>query len=97
MATLTAQILVGTPHPYHGGLTYLPWPRAVWLSENDRPAWLRPEAAGPWPAETRVDHPRIPYRPDHILEDGLAFLCYHVLGARPGAGGVAAECRDARR
>lgn len=37
MATFTAQILVGRSHPNDGGIL----PKAIlWLSENDRPAWV---------------------------------------------------------
>lgn len=37
MPTITAQILIGTEDPYHGGInpTYF-----LFLSENDRPAWI---------------------------------------------------------
>ena len=37
MASYTAQILVGSPHPYHGGINPTHY---LFLSENDRPAWL---------------------------------------------------------
>jgi len=37
MATLTAQILVGHPHPNHDGINPTHY---VFLSENDRPAWV---------------------------------------------------------
>lgn len=37
MATFTAQILVGTEHPYHGGINPTHF---LFLSENDRPAWI---------------------------------------------------------
>lgn len=37
MATFTAQILIGTEHPYHGGINPTHF---LFLSENDRPAWI---------------------------------------------------------
>ncbi|MEW6110475.1 MAG: hypothetical protein AB1632_15120 [Nitrospirota bacterium] len=37
MATLTAQILIGSPHPNHDGINPTHY---LFLSENDRPAWV---------------------------------------------------------
>ena len=37
MSTITAQILIGTEHPYHGGVNPTHF---LFLSENDRPAWI---------------------------------------------------------
>jgi hypothetical protein len=37
LATITAQILIGTEHPYHGGINPTHF---LFLSENDRPAWI---------------------------------------------------------
>ena len=37
MSTFTAQILIGTEHPYHGGINPTHF---LFLSENDRPAWI---------------------------------------------------------
>lgn len=37
MATMTAQILVGRPHPNHGGINPT---HILFLSENSRPAWI---------------------------------------------------------
>lgn len=37
MSTITAQILIGTEHPYHGGVNPTHY---LFLSENDRPAWI---------------------------------------------------------
>lgn len=44
MASMTAQLVVGTPDRYHGGI----YPRQiVWLSENSRPGWvLQPAHVG---------------------------------------------------
>ena len=37
MSTITVQILIGTEHPYHGGINPTHF---LFLSENDRPAWI---------------------------------------------------------
>ena len=37
MATLTSQILIGSPHPNHGGIGPSHY---LFLSENSRPAWI---------------------------------------------------------
>lgn len=62
MATRTAQMILGTPHRYHGGISPLD---VLWLWENDRPAWTWDGAPGPRFAVT-------PAGPDRILADGLA-------------------------
>ena len=67
MTHFTASILMGESHRFHGGLTISPPPRRLWLSENDRPAWLLDGHDG----EDMVWQPR---GPETILEDGLALL-----------------------
>lgn len=70
MGTITAQILIGTGHPYHGGI--IPT-HALWLSENSRPAWrchpfersLDPKEH--WEERQCVWIPTY----DNMLEDGL--------------------------
>jgi len=37
LSTITAQILIGTEHPYHGGINPTHY---LFLSENDSPAWI---------------------------------------------------------
>jgi len=37
LSTITAQILIGTEHPYSGGINPTHF---LFLSENDRPAWI---------------------------------------------------------
>lgn len=102
MGTITAQILVGSPHLYHEGL--MPT-HQVFLSENSRPAWVltrpglvppphtRPprgeEEAGRRPPHRRITW--IPGGPDHILEDALVMIAYHVIGD-PGVVALADEC-----
>lgn len=93
MATLTAQILVGTGHPYHGGINPT---HALYLSENDRPAWILVDAGVIPHADQHKK--RIVWIPsgDHILDDGLALIAAYVLRSKevlralgnppPGAG-----------
>lgn len=70
MGTFTAQILVGRPHPNHGGLDPT---HQLFLSENDRPAWiLRP--LGGEGAEI-VWIPTV----EHTLEDALLLVACQVL------------------
>lgn len=73
MATLTAQILVGTPHPNHGGI----YPtHSLFLSENSRPAWILVEAySGNGFGNSRITW--IP-APENILEDALLMIAIHV-------------------
>jgi hypothetical protein len=79
MATLTAQILVGTGHPYHDGINPT---HALYLSENDRPAWILVDA-GVIPHEDQ-HRQRIVWIPsaDHIVDDGLALIAAHVLRSK---------------
>ncbi|TAJ44059.1 hypothetical protein [Methanofollis fontis] len=89
MGTITAQILVGSPHPYHDGL--MPT-HQVFLSENSRPAWVLTRPGLAPPLHTRPPrgeegprrHPHrritwIPGGPGHILEDALVMIAYHVI------------------
>lgn len=78
MGTFTAQMLVGQSHTYDGGLINIT--HSLYLSENDRPAWLI----------TPVDIPRekrkkqsknlvwIPTL-EHMLEDALVMIGLYVL------------------
>jgi hypothetical protein len=61
MATMTAYMLVGSPHPNHGGINPS---HCLFLSENSRPAWqLTPESQ----TSSIVWIPTV----EHMLEDGL--------------------------
>jgi hypothetical protein len=77
MGTFTAQILVGDPHPNHQGIAPT---HNLFLSENDRPAWiLSPiDVSG----EAEVGHRRITWIPtvEHMLEDALFMIAVHVCG-----------------
>lgn len=70
MGTITAQILIGTGHPYHGGIVPT---HALWLSENSRPAWRchpfdhSPDPKEHWEERQCVWIPTC----DNMLEDGL--------------------------
>ncbi|RKZ30120.1 hypothetical protein DRQ33_08150, partial [bacterium] len=79
MATLTAQILVGRPHPNHGGINPTHY---LFLSENDRPAWMlfdqnifRKERQG---------YSKITWIPtvENMLEDALLMIAIHILKNR---------------
>lgn len=77
MATLTAQILVGSAHPNHGGINPTHY---LFLSENDRPAWiLVPENIFNTGAN-KVEK-KITWMPtvENMLEDALLMIVIHVL------------------
>ena len=81
MATVTASILVGTPHPNHGGICPT---HQLLLSENDRPAWslymipgAKPEAIWITTVENTLE--------DGILMAGLLVLKDHTLAAAAAA------------
>jgi hypothetical protein len=73
MATFTAQILVGSPHPNHGGIdpTY-----SLFLSENSRPAWI---LVDPYP-DSGPRNSRIVWIPtlENMLEDALLMITVYV-------------------
>src|SRR5688500_16226564 len=89
MSSMTAQLGVGHPDTYHGGIAPT---HIVWLSENSRPAWILQsvwrgftsdpddafdEADGPtWTDERTV---WVPSGPESILEDGLLLIATHVV------------------
>ncbi|MGP3560652.1 hypothetical protein [Geobacillus sp. BK01] len=77
MATLTAQLLIGKGHPYHGGINPTHY---LFLSENSVPAWiLVPEnlfsSKQLKPFKKKVWIPTL----EHMLEDGLLMAAYYVL------------------
>lgn len=86
MATFTAQILIGSAHPNHGGITPT---HQLYLSENSHPAWLLVPAT--------VAN-RVPIRPsetvtwipthENMLEDALLMIALHVV-RDPGVGEAA--------
>lgn len=89
MSSMTAQIAVGQPDRYHGGIRPT---HVLWLSENDRPGWileetwrelygepsgaLKDQESPPW---TQQSIRWVPSAPEHILEDGILLIAVHVL------------------
>ena len=75
MATLTAQILVGSAHPNHDGINPTHY---VFLWENDRPAWILVHQNIFKEREENVG--RITWIPtiENILEDALLMIAIHV-------------------
>jgi hypothetical protein len=75
MGALTAQILVGRPHPNHDGISPTHF---LFLSENDRPAWIlvNENAFN----EERNSGGRIIWIPtiEHMLEDAILMVAIHV-------------------
>lgn len=77
MGTVTAQIMVGSSHRYHGGITPT---HALYLSENDRPAWVLIQHD---PMGQKASNRAATWIPtvDHMLEDGLTMIAAEVVGA----------------
>jgi hypothetical protein len=75
MGTLTAQILVGEPHPFHHGINPTHY---VFLSENDRPAWVL--VGQNIFKESGEGVRKITWIPtvEHMLEDALLMIAVHV-------------------
>lgn len=84
MGSLTAQILVGDAHPYHGGInpTYY-----LFLSENSRAAWILVNqniSDGQFlylQSRGRVKKKKIVWIPtvENMLEDALLMIAIHVI------------------
>ena len=77
MATLTAQMLVGSAHPNHGGINPTHY---LFLSENDRPVWILVPQNVLGRGEARSD--RVVWIPtlEHMLDDAMLMVAVHVLG-----------------
>jgi hypothetical protein len=83
MGSFTAQILVGEPHIYHGGI----YPsHYLFLSENDRPAWTMVNQNiidGHFDLKdlSEVKKKRIVWIPtvEHMLEDALLMIVIHII------------------
>ncbi len=70
MATITAQILIGDSHTWHGGIMNA---SAIYLYENSRPAWVyKPNDKN---EENIYWVPTI----ENMLEDGLLLATVHIL------------------
>jgi hypothetical protein len=99
MGTLTAQILVGSPHPNHDGIEPSHY---LFLSENSRPAWVlvsqniyihpvgfedRPHLSSPI-----VWIPTV----DNMLEDAMLMIAYYIV-KHPDIRRLAASFTDMRK
>ena len=76
MGTLTAQILIGSPHPNNDGIIPSHY---LFLSENSAPSWsLVKENVD---NEDKNKYPNIVWLPtvENMLEDGLLMVAAHVL------------------
>jgi hypothetical protein len=73
MGTYTAQVLIGTPHPNHGGIHPT---HQLMLSENSRPAWILTSWENT--EEEKVWIPTI----ESMLEDGLLMIAFYLLKER---------------
>lgn len=78
MGTWTAQILVGSDHPYHGGIVAH---HQLFLRENDMPVWIC------YPMELAREGTRnkicwIPSSVPNILKDGLLMIELHCGGSK---------------
>ena len=76
MGTLTAQILIGSPHPNNDGIIPSHY---LFLSENSAPSWsLVKENVD---NEDKNKYPNIVWLPtvENMLEDGLLMVATHVL------------------
>ncbi len=79
MATLTAQILIGSPHPNDDGISPTHY---LFLSENSRPAWvLVRQNVFPMNPRNRRPFRKITWIPtlEHMLEDALLMTAVHLL------------------
>ena len=77
MASFTAQILVGSAHPYNGGIIPTHF---LFLSENDRPAWI----LVPENVDSKGTIEKVTWIPsvEYILEDALLMIAIHVVKDR---------------
>ena len=75
MSTLTAEILIGAPHIYHGGIAPTHY---LFLSENSKPAWILIKenvARRGGIGKKIVWIPNV----ENMLEIGFLMVAYHVL------------------
>ena len=76
MSTVTAQILVGHPDIYHGGI----WPtHGLYLFENSRPSWVLVPLGLQLPAGPAERLYTWLPGPDRILEDGMLMIYLYAL------------------
>lgn len=77
MGTITAQILVGAAHPYHGGIQPT---HSLYLSENDRPSWSLIRQNMLMGVDI-ADSEKILWIPtlERMLEDAVLLIAVHVV------------------
>ena len=78
MGTFTAQILVGKSHPYHGGI--IP-SHEIYLSENDRPAWILEANSCNKQIDDAEDMKRIIWTPtlENLLNDAMLMIALYII------------------
>ena len=76
MATLTAQILIGDPHPFKDGIIPSHY---LFLSENSQPSW-KLVGTNIFKVNNKK-YPEIAWNPsvEDMLEDGLLMIAIHIL------------------
>lgn len=79
MATMTAQILVGSSHMYHGGITPT---HTLYLSENDASAWILSKhelenSQGSFPQKVWLCPPD-----EDLFSPAILMISVHVVGDR---------------
>lgn len=76
MATLTAQVLIGSTHPNHDGINPTHY---LFLSENNRPAWMLVEQNIAQADQTSFE--RITWIPsvENMLEDAILMVAVHIV------------------
>lgn len=75
MGTITAHILVGSPHPNHGGINPTHF---LFLTENDRPAWILVNENVF--KKDQADVQNVTWIPtvENMLEDAMLMIAIHV-------------------
>ena len=75
MATLTAQILIGEPHPFKDGIIPSHY---LFLSENSMPSWKLVKTNI---YQVNNKFPEIEWNPtvENMLEDGLLMVAIHIV------------------
>jgi hypothetical protein len=81
MATMTAQILIGSPHPYHGGI--IP-SHKIYLSENSRPALIMAKeniGEDSYEQNTKNAFDKVTWIPtlENMLDDILLMVSFFIL------------------
>ncbi|MEN8242468.1 MAG: hypothetical protein ABFS17_11140 [Chloroflexota bacterium] len=76
MGTFTAQILIGHPHPNHGGINPTHF---LFLSENSRPAWVLVNQNIGVEGEFKLEKVTWIPTPGNFLEDAILMIAIHVL------------------